>query len=200
MDDDRCSSAKLRRNLIFVRPAPVIGHCPTAEHTVVEATLVVRIGDRRIVDQHDERLATDVDALVIVPAILGRNDAVADEHQLGVRDSDFRFLGERHRDDVIRELQLKMFRSRGKARADVRGIAGHRYRFDISPVCVAWREAKLSEPGDEVRNGHVLTVCTRAAALKIVGGKDIDVFSNIGLANGRQRGVHSCRMWFFVGR
>jgi hypothetical protein len=42
----------------------------------------------RIVDQHHQRLAGDVDALVVVPAVLRRLDAVADEHQLRRVDRD----------------------------------------------------------------------------------------------------------------
>ena len=71
----------------------------------VELVGVRWIGHRRIVDQHDQRLALDVDVLVVVPVVLGRDDAVADEDQLGIGDARRRrdVLGPG--DDVVFPLQ-----------------------------------------------------------------------------------------------
>ena len=82
VDDDRRRRALLRRDLVLVRPAPVVGHRAPLEHRRVERGVV---GDAhgRIVDEHENRLALHVDALVVVPAVLGRDDAVADEDDAG---------------------------------------------------------------------------------------------------------------------
>src|SRR3546814_12463465 len=71
VDDDRRRGAELRCDLVLVRPATVIGHRIALEHRRIELGRIVWIRDRRIVDQHDDGLAFQVYALVIVPAVFG---------------------------------------------------------------------------------------------------------------------------------
>ena len=71
--------------LVLVGPAAVIGHRPAVERALEARWLVVGI-----VDQDDRGLPAHVDAGIVVPAVLGRVDAVADEHQLAVVEVDVR--------------------------------------------------------------------------------------------------------------
>ena len=66
-------------------------------------------GTGGIVDQHDDRLALDVDALEVVPVVFGRDDAVADEDHVGVVDRRAvgDVLGPRH--DVVAPLERGRF-------------------------------------------------------------------------------------------
>src|SRR5690606_1359931 len=79
--DARAGPPPLRPALILARPPAVVRHRLAAEHVRIET---VAWRDRRVVDQHHDRLAPDVDVLVVVPAILRRNDAVSDEHEVRV--------------------------------------------------------------------------------------------------------------------
>jgi hypothetical protein len=56
----------------------------------------------RVVHQHHDRLAGDVHVLVVVPAVLRRDDAVADEHQVAVLDATSGARAARRRDEVAR--------------------------------------------------------------------------------------------------
>ena len=82
----RCLRGALpRRFLIFVGPAAIIGHRPAVERAFEALRLVVGI-----VDQDDHRLSLDVNAGIVVPAALGRVDAVADEDDVAVGKRDIR--------------------------------------------------------------------------------------------------------------
>ena len=85
MDDEGGGRALPRRLFIFVGPAAVIGHRPAAERAFEPFRLPVGV-----VDQDDHRLAADVEPGIIVPAALGRVDAVADEDDLAILDADAR--------------------------------------------------------------------------------------------------------------
>lgn len=74
MDDKSARGALLRGDLVFVGPSSVIGHRFVAENTV----------DGRIVDEHDEHFAADVDVFVIVPIIFGRDRAISHEDELPI--------------------------------------------------------------------------------------------------------------------
>ena len=72
-----------------------------------------RVRHLRIVDEHDHRLALEIDALEVVPVVLGRDDAVADEDEVGVLDAGAvgDVLGPR--DDLVAPLERRP------------GLAGH---------------------------------------------------------------------------
>ena len=86
VDDQHAGRALARAFLELVGPAAVVGHRVAAERLRIELARIRRIRNRRVVDQHDDRLAFDVDALEVVPVELRRLDAVAGEDQLGVGD------------------------------------------------------------------------------------------------------------------
>ena len=63
------SSARL---LVLVGPAAVVGHRLAVEQLGIELRRVGGVRHLRIVDQHDDGLALDVDALEVVPVVFGR--------------------------------------------------------------------------------------------------------------------------------
>jgi hypothetical protein len=105
VDDQRRRGALLRGDLVLVRPPAVVGHRAPLEDRVVELLRILRVGHGRIVDEHHDRLPADVDALVVVPAVLGRDDAVPDEHDVGVLHVDGGLLATAEGDGVLRELE-----------------------------------------------------------------------------------------------
>jgi len=112
----------------------------------IELRGVRRIRDRRIVDEHHQRLTLDVKALVVVPVVLGRDDPVADEDELGVVEGRvFRHvLGPRH--DVVFPLERLPLRSlaqyeRGRGRRD----ANERHFLNVGSVRVAGLEPDFRE-------------------------------------------------------
>ena len=84
VDDEHGRRAQFRRLLVLVGPAAVVGHGLAAEGLRIERVGIGRVGHRRVVDQHQERLALDVQALEVVPLIFRRLHAVADKDDLGV--------------------------------------------------------------------------------------------------------------------
>ena len=87
VDDQDAGGALFSSDLVLVRPAAVVGHGATAECFWIELRWVRGVGHRRIVHQHDERLALDVHAFVVIPVVFGSDNAVADEHQIGIREA-----------------------------------------------------------------------------------------------------------------
>ena len=66
--------------LVLVGPPPVVRH-----RVSIEQRSVFR-GEPGVVDQHHHGLATNVQSLVIVPAVLGRHRPVPNKHHLRVAD------------------------------------------------------------------------------------------------------------------
>ena len=60
----------------------------------------------RVVVQHDEHLAGEVGVAVVVPAVLGRLDAVTDEHDLGVFDRGLLGLHAAVGDELVPESEV----------------------------------------------------------------------------------------------
>ena len=75
----------------------------------IELGRIGRIGNRRIVDQHQDRFALDIDTLVIIPAVLRRDDAVTDKDDLRIFRLDFPLQPGGGGDVVVREFQRRWF-------------------------------------------------------------------------------------------
>ena len=75
--DDHAGRAMARGAFVLVGPAAVVQARLAREQLRIPVRIVV---------EHHQDLALDVHALEVVPLVLGRLDAVADEHQLGVLD------------------------------------------------------------------------------------------------------------------
>ena len=77
VDDDGAGRALPRGALVLVGPAAVVEPALAGEEGVVPVRIVV---------EHEQDLALEIDPLEVVPAVLRRLDAVADEDHLGVLD------------------------------------------------------------------------------------------------------------------
>ena len=97
MDDDRAGRALGRGALVLVGPAAVVEAAIALEQIRIPVRIVV---------QHDEHLAGEVRVAVIVPAVLRRLDAVADEHDLGILDRRLLRLDAAAGDELVPEREL----------------------------------------------------------------------------------------------
>src|SRR6185369_16925848 len=77
--------------LVLVRPAPVVEAALAGEQLRIPIRIVV---------EHQQSLAAHVDAFEVVPAILRGFDAVADEDDLTVADSDRRVVTTADGDEI----------------------------------------------------------------------------------------------------
>src|SRR5262249_31539153 len=101
VNDDRSRRSFLRSDLVFVSPAAVIGHRSALELLLVELVRIYGVGDRRVVDEHDDRLAFDVHAFKIVPAVFGSDDAVTNEDHVRILDPGLRREPRRARQIIL---------------------------------------------------------------------------------------------------
>src|SRR5262249_62115067 len=83
VNDDRPRRAGFRGTLVFVIPSPV------PEPGLPREEIWIPVG---IVVHHQEHFAFEVRSLVVVPLVLGRDDSVADENDLGIFQSTLRVL------------------------------------------------------------------------------------------------------------
>ena len=97
VDENHADCAFARGFFVFVSPAAVVG-----ERFAFEK---FRIVGGRLVHQHEQHFAVNVDALVVVPAIFGGFDAVADVDDIGI-DVGLRLLGLIVGDIFIKRLQI----------------------------------------------------------------------------------------------
>src|SRR5262249_18428133 len=87
--DDRRRRSLLRGYLLFVGPSTVVGHRLAFEHLLVELVRIGGVRDRRVIDEHDDRLAFDIPSLEIIPAVFGGDDSITDEDQVRIFDPGF---------------------------------------------------------------------------------------------------------------
>ena len=112
MDQDHGLRALFRGDLVLVRPSAVVRHRPALEDGRVELGWVFRVGHRRVVHQHDQGLAVHVEALVVVPAVLRRDHAIADEDHVRVLDLHLLRHPPGHGHEVVGERQSVTSRPR----------------------------------------------------------------------------------------
>jgi hypothetical protein len=94
----------------------------------------------RILREHEHRLAAHVGVLVIVAAILGRDQAVSDEHDLGAGDVHLGLEEERAADEILVELPDVHVSPDAERCARDRRDADQRTCLDIRAVGVAGTE------------------------------------------------------------
>ena len=187
VDDERACRAAARRLLELVGPPAVVGHRRAVERPGVELRRVRGIGYRRIVDEHHQRLAFEVDALEVVPVVLGRGDAVADEDELRILDAGAvgDVLGPR--DDVVTPLEGRACLARHHQRLGFGARdADERHLLDERAVGIARLEPQLLELGGQVLDRPFFTgrrpdvvprtasddsvlMCSRSGAASIFG-------------------------------
>ncbi len=165
---DRAAPGRL---LELVGPAAVEGHRPAAEPARDRvAGLGLEIG---IVDQEDRDLAGEVDVAEIVPAPLGRGDAIADEDQGRALDRHGLRVAHRAHIDVVRRPQ----RGRPAAPDDLElcplrhARADQRDHLGPAAILAARLEAERAELLDQVGDGPGLPLGAGGAALELVRGQ-----------------------------
>ena len=165
MHDDRGGGTVAGRFLIFVGPAAVIGH-----RAAVEEAADVRLLPVGIVDQDQHRLAAHVDAGIIVPALFGGGDAIADEDDRAVLHRDMRLdaVGTDHHLRPVGERDRRARASEGQRRDVLRGDLHQRHVL-IPAALVAGREARRGEPLRQIGDGLLLPRRARGAALIGIG-------------------------------
>ena len=165
VDDDGRGGSLPRRALVLVDPAAV------KEPPVALEQLGIPI---RIVVHHHQDLALEVHALEIVPLVLGRLDAVAHEHELGVLDAGGGFLNFAEDDVIVPPLELDRLvpgleiPSLGSVRFD----AHHFDRLLPRATGSAGLEAEQLEGGREIEAGRLVATAGDAAALQQIVGKE----------------------------
>src|SRR5262249_61449730 len=95
VNDDRTRRAGLRGTLVFVIPSPV------PEPGLPREEIWIPVG---IVVHHQEHFAFEVRSLVVVPLVLGRDDSVADENELGIFQPTLRVLLASGGNEVLQRL------------------------------------------------------------------------------------------------
>ena len=163
---DRPQLGRLRE---LVVPAPVVEAPLALEERGVALGVVVH---------EQQHLAAQVRALVVVPAVLGRDDPVADEDDLGVADARLRRL-DAGEGDVVRRRAAA---SRCRCRPVTRTSSG---QDAVTPtISTGWYQEPPgpagSRPIASKRDGHVLAgerVAARAgsASLEQVAREEADV-------------------------
>ncbi len=174
MDDQDPGGALHRADLVLVRPSPVIRHRPAAKYLLIQLAGIGRIGYRRIVYEHHERLAFHVDTLVVVPVVFRRDNAVADEDKLGFVEAGDVGHVFRPRDDIVFPLESVLLlpfcehERRGRRRD-----ADERHLLNVRPVGVAGLQADLHELIDEIVHRQLFAFRAGRTTFELVGGEHL---------------------------
>ena len=161
MNDDGAIGFLARGLFEFVSPAPVIGHGAAAEE------IRIRIVEARVVDQNERYLAVHIDTGIVIPVVLRRHDAMADEHQRRFLEANGGDNALREHDDIDTVLQIARpavarfethFRG-GRRRRDF----NHRHLLQVGSV-VSRQQPRAAELILQIRDRLALTLGTGLAA------------------------------------
>src|SRR5690606_32093201 len=133
----------------------------------------------------------DVESGVVVPVLLRRIDAIADEHQPAVLDRDMLLAGTGVDHHVVAEGQARLLATHVDLERSVLVGDGLDHRHVLVPLAVV---ARLQADPRDLRADvlDALFAAGRAgpASLEGVGGEGLDVAGEVGLADGRlERGA-----------
>ena len=169
VDDEHARRPLLRAHLVLVGPAAVVGHRPAAEGLRIELIAVGGIGNGRIVDEHHERLALHVHALVIVPVELGCDYAVAHEDELGILERRGRRYVFGPRDDIVFPLERLLLPALPEhQRCRRRRDPDQRHGLEIRSIRVAGFQAGGLELLGQVANREFLAPRARCASFELI--------------------------------
>ena len=167
VNDQGPRRALARRALVLVGPAAVIEPAFAGEKLVVPVGIVV---------EHQEDLALEVDAFVIVPTVLRRLNAVADEDHLSVADLRPRRVDARRQRETPRVGQGDLRRATGELprRRRLRGDADHRERLLPRAPGTSGLEACSLELGGEVQARELVAAASGTPPFESVGREKAD--------------------------
>ena len=169
VDEQRAGRALPRRLLELVGPAAVVGQRLAAE----QGRLVGR--RRRVVDHHQHPLPLHVDAGVVVPFLLGGDDAVADEHHLAAH-RDLGVLDAREGDDVVTVLVGAAGHAQREAAIDHR--FDDRHLLEVGAAVAGRRESGQGQLRRQVLGGQFATARRRRPPFEQVVRQVADVRGN----------------------
>ncbi len=190
VNDDRAAAPCRRRALVLVDPAPVEQTLGAGEQLRIPVGIVV---------QHQQHLAAHVDALEVVPVVLGRLDAVADEHDLRVLDRRARRLHAARRDEVGVALEVDASRRRARTSTSRARPPSRRRARPAAPTSRSRRRARsraFASSLREIRARHLVAGGARRAADVAVVGDLRDDAADVLAADrvrGRDRGRRDAR-------
>ncbi len=171
VNDDRRRRSLPRRALVLVGPAAVV------EPAVAFEELGIPVG---IVVHHHQNLALEVHALEVVPLVLGRLDAVADEDHLGVAHVGGGLLHAAAGDEVVPPLQgegLAAGLSTGLEVPGLRHLGGDADDLErLLPASVLGSrlEAERFHARRKIEPRQLVAAAGRSPALQLVVGQEAD--------------------------
>ena len=180
----------LRRDLVFISPAAVIRHRPAFKKGWIELGRVLGIGYGRVIDQHDQGLVANVHPLVVVPAVLGGDHAVAHEDDLRVHDLDLLCHPPGNRHEIVGKTQPDRVATGLKRTHDPLGLeTNQRNRLEKRAVRVSRLQPHFLELVGQIGNSLFLARCSRTSAFKFIRGQDLDVVQDLRRLDTLQRGL-----------
>ena len=119
------------------------------------------VGHGRIVDEHHDRLAPDVHVLVVIPPVLRRDDAVADENNVGPLDSHLGNETACNRHVVCRETPGEGLPARDDCERRLRGETDKGDVLDVAAIRIPWLQAEGLELIRQVAHCQPLALGSR---------------------------------------
>jgi hypothetical protein len=74
---------------VYSCPSAIVGHGFAFEHFVIQPGGIDRISNGWVVDEYDQRLAFNIDSLIVIPSIFGGHNSITDKNYFRVLYSDF---------------------------------------------------------------------------------------------------------------
>ena len=184
VDDEHPERAGTRGGLELAADASREHHAPPFE---AEVTVGLEI---RVVCEHHDDLAAQVDSLVGVPAAGGVRDSVAAEYQRRIRHLRASDVAQGQRDVLAGRQRNHLAPDRERElRVGLTVEAYQRHRLRPESVDTARLEARCSEGFRQVIDGLAIARFTRAAAFELVRGEHTYVLADaLGGDHGRRCG------------
>ncbi len=176
MDHDRRRGAARGRDLVLVVPAPVVEAALAREQARVALRVVVH---------EEQHLAAQVGALEVVPRVLGGDDPVADEDDLGVVDPRLLLAAVAPGDVVVREPQRRLVLAARHAQL-ARGLRADADELDrlLPRAALGTRlEADRLEARGDVLARELVAARAGCAPLEEVAREEADVGAPAALAH-----------------
>ena len=174
MNNDRGHGSPASGFFIFISPAPVVG-----ERASGEEFGIVR---RRLVGEQHHDFAADVDALVVVPLILRRGDAMAHEHGIGLEFGQ-RFLLVSYANEVVEPAKGDLVAAGGCSRELGRRLrvdAGQGEFLKVSAVIAGRLGSQQRELRGDVLGGEFAAARADASAFEQIAGQKLHVSADAG--------------------
>ena len=163
MNDKRSDCALPRRFFKLVRPSPVIG-----QRVALEEIGILR---RRLIHDHQHHLAADIHALVVVPVVFGRMDAVTHKYnrRVDLRQCSAGLIIRHELRAVLQRQRLATLRHELKSRLVWHRAHGIERHLLVPRAVVSRRLQSIgSKLFREIFRRHAVSFGTRTAPLQLV--------------------------------